>query len=95
MYNKNIEPKADSIFIKPLSLDEYTKVGITILDTVEDRSRRYKVITNNKVSKEIKMMVKGGDSIMYGECIDASFPFNWIDHLFINISDIYTTIKSY
>ena len=62
----NIKPLADRVLVLPAPAEE--KVGgIIIPDTAKEKPQRGKVVATGKGTKDEEMILKEGDTVLYGK----------------------------
>jgi len=91
---KKIKPLLDRVLVEPIESGEKTRGGILIPDTAKEKPQQGKVIATGKGTKDVQMTVKPGDTVIYGKYSGTQIQIDGVDYLFMNISDIYATIKS-
>ena len=89
----NIIPLADRVIIKQEDAETKTASGIIIPDGAQEKPQKGKVIAVGKGTKENKMTVKIGDSILYGKYAGTELKHNEEDYLIMKESDILAIIK--
>ena len=62
-----IKPLADRVLIKPTPAEETTVSGIIIPDSAKEKPLRGTVIATGEGTKDEKMVVKEGDTVLYGK----------------------------
>ena len=63
----NIKPLADRVLIKPAPAEEKTIGGIIIPDSAKEKPLRGEIIAVGKGTKDEEMVVKPGDTVLYGK----------------------------
>ena len=63
----NIKPLADRVLLKPAVAEEKTISGIIIPDTAKEKPLKGEVIATGDGTKDEKMVVKKGDTVLYGK----------------------------
>lgn len=62
----NIKPLSDYILIEPITIEEKTKSGILLPDTIEkERPEQGRVIAVGPGKKNIPVQVKPGDKVLF------------------------------
>ena len=74
-----MKPLSDRVVIKPEAAEEKTASGIILPDTAKEKPQKGKVVAvgPGKVSdagNAIKMNVKKGDVVLYGNCLLYTSP---------------------
>ena len=90
--NASITPLHDRVIVKPAAAEEKTAGGIIIPDTANDKPQRGTVIAAGPGKKDEPMMVKKGDSILYGKYAGTEISFQGEDYLIMRESDILAII---
>lgn len=62
-----IKPLADRVLIQPTPAEETTISGIIIPDSAKEKPLRGTVIATGDGTKDEKMVVKEGDTVLYGK----------------------------
>jgi len=63
----NIKPLADRVLVKAAAAEEKTVSGIIIPDTAKEKPLKGEVIATGDGTKDEKMVVKKGDTVLYGK----------------------------
>ncbi len=63
----NIKPLADRVLLKPAAAEEKTVSGIIIPDTAKEKPLKGEVMATGDGTKDEKMIVKKGDTVLYGK----------------------------
>ena len=63
----NILPLADRVLISPAPAEEVTKAGIIIPDSSKEKPLKGTVIAVGNGTKDEEMVVKNGDTVLYGK----------------------------
>ena len=63
----NIKPLADRVLLKAAAAEEKTVSGIIIPDTAKEKPLKGEVIATGDGTKDEKMVVKKGDTVLYGK----------------------------
>lgn len=90
--NASITPLHDRVIVKPAAAEEKTAGGIIIPDTAKEKPQRGTVIAAGPGKKDEPMMVKKGDSILYGKYAGTEISFQGEDYLIMRESDILAII---
>ncbi|GAI86534.1 unnamed protein product, partial [marine sediment metagenome] len=64
---KKIKPLADRVLIEPTEAEAKTSGGIFIPDSAQEKPQKGKVIAVGPGTKDVKMEVKMGDTVLYGK----------------------------
>lgn len=92
----NVKPLEDRVIVKPLKAEEKTAGGIIIPDNAKEKPQKGEVIAvgSRKVSdkgEKIPMIVKKGDTALYGKYSGTEIKIDAEDYLIIRESDILAT----
>ena len=83
----NIKPLADRVLILPTPAEE--KVGgIIIPDTAKEKPLQGKVIAAGKGTKDEEMVLKEGDTVLYGKYAGTEVEFEGEKYLMMRQSDV-------
>jgi chaperonin GroES len=63
----NIKPLADRVLIAPAKAEEKTVAGIIIPDTAKEKPLKGEVIAVGDGTKDEKMVLKAGDTVLFGK----------------------------
>lgn len=63
----NIKPLADRVLIKAAPAEEKTAGGIIIPDTAKEKPLQGKVLAVGNGTKDEEMVLKAGDTVLYGK----------------------------
>ncbi len=84
----NIRPLADRVLIEPAAAEEKTIGGIIIPDTAKEKPLQGKVLAVGNGTKEEEMVVKEGDTVLYGKYAGTELEFEGNKYLVMRQSDI-------
>lgn len=88
----NIKPLADRVLIEPAVAEEKTASGIIIPDTAKEKPLKGKVLAVGKGTKDEEMVVKEGDTVLYGKYAGTELEMDGEKYLIMRQSDILATI---
>lgn len=88
----NIKPLADRVLIKPAAAEEKTVGGIIIPDSAKEKPLKGKVIAAGNGTKDEEMVVKPGDSVLYGKYAGTEIEWEGEQYLIMRQSDIFAII---
>ena len=71
-----IKPLADRVLIQPAPAEEKTVSGIIIPDTAKEKPLKGSVIAVGNGTKDEEMVLKTGDTVLYGKFFCAQFIVN-------------------
>jgi chaperonin GroES len=83
-----IKPLADRVLVRPEEAEDKTASGIIIPDSAKEKPQRGTVIAAGPGTKDEKMEVKVGDSVLYGKYSGTELTFDGKDYLIMKQSDI-------
>ena len=84
----NIKPLADRVLIEPLEAETKTASGLIIPDTAKEKPQKGIVQSVGNGTKENKMTVKVGDTVLYGKYAGTELKLDGKDYLIMSESDI-------
>jgi chaperonin GroES len=95
--NKNfsimtIKPLADRVLIEPAPAEEKTVGGIIIPDTAKEKPLQGKVVATGKGTKDDEMILKAGDTVLYGKYAGTEIEFEGNKYLMMRQSDVLAVI---
>lgn len=88
----NIKPLADRVLIKPAAAEEKTVGGIIIPDSAKEKPLKGEVKAVGQGTKDEKMVVKEGDTVLYGKYAGTEVEFEGEKYLIMRQSDILAII---
>ena len=88
----NIKPLADRVLILPAPAEE--KVGgIIIPDTAKEKPLRGKVVASGNGTKDEEMILKEGDTVLYGKYAGTELEYEGTKYLMMRQSDVLAVIE--
>ena len=88
----NIKPLADRVLILPAPAEE--KVGgIIIPDTAKEKPLRGKVVAAGNGTKDEEMILKEGDTVLYGKYAGTELEYEGTKYLMMRQSDVLAVIQ--
>ena len=89
----NVKPLADRIIVRPLSAEEKTSGGIIIPDNAKEKPMKGEVVAvgSGKIAdngSKIEMILKKGDSVLYGKYSGTEVSIDNEDYLIMRESDV-------
>lgn len=84
----NIKPLADRVLVLPAPAEEKTIGGIIIPDTAKEKPLQGKVVATGNGTKDEEMVVKEGDTVLYGKYAGTELEFDGTKYLIMRQSDI-------
>ncbi|MBO4332879.1 MAG: co-chaperone GroES [Paludibacteraceae bacterium] len=88
----NIKPLADRVLVKPAAAEEKTASGIIIPDTAKEKPLKGEVLAVGNGTKDEQMVVKPGDTVLYGKYAGTEIEIDNEKYLIMRQSDILATI---
>ncbi len=88
----NIKPLADRVLIKPAEAEEKTASGIIIPDSAKEKPLKGEVIAIGNGTKDEEMIVKKGDTVLYGKYAGQELDIDGEKLLIMKQSDIFAII---
>lgn len=83
-----IKPLADRVLIEPAAAEEKTIGGIIIPDTAKEKPLQGKVVATGTGTKDEEMVVKEGDTVLYGKYAGTELEYDGKKYLVMRQSDI-------
>lgn len=83
-----IKPLADRVLIEPAAAEEKTIGGIIIPDTAKEKPLQGKVVVTGNGTKDEEMVVKEGDTVLYGKYAGTELEYDGKKYLVMRQSDI-------
>ena len=84
----NIKPLADRVLIKPIAAEEKTVGGIIIPDSAKEKPLKGNVVAVGKGTKDEEMVLKAGDSVLYGKFAGTELELEGERFLIMRQSDV-------
>ncbi|MCQ2269369.1 MAG: co-chaperone GroES [Bacteroidaceae bacterium] len=84
----NIKPLADRVLILPAPAEEKTIGGIIIPDTAKEKPLRGEVVAVGNGTKDEEMILKVGDTVLYGKYAGTELEFEGKKYLIMRQSDV-------
>lgn len=84
----SIKPLADRVLVEPAAAEEKTVGGIIIPDTAKEKPLQGKVVAVGKGTKDEEMVVKEGDTVLYGKYSGTELEYEGNKYLIMRQSDI-------
>lgn len=83
-----IKPLADRVLVKPGQAEETTVAGIIIPDSAKEKPLKGTVVAAGSGTKDDKMEVKEGDTVLYGKYAGTEVKLDDETYLIMRQSDI-------
>ena len=84
----NIKPLADRVLILPAPAEEKTIGGIIIPDTAKEKPLKGEVIAVGNGTKDEEMVLKVGDTVLYGKYVGTELEVEGTKYLIMRQSDV-------
>lgn len=92
-----LKPLFDKIVIKHLESNETTASGIILPSKAQEKSQMAKVIAVGEGGvvdgKEVKIVVKPGDTVLYGKYAGSEFKIDGEEYVIIRQSDVLAIVE--
>ena len=88
----NIRPLADRVLVKPAAAEEKTLGGSIIPDSAKEKPLKGEVKAVGQGTKDEEMVVKEGDTVLYGKYAGTEIEFEGEKYLIMRQSDILAII---
>ncbi|MDR2853873.1 MAG: co-chaperone GroES [Prevotellaceae bacterium] len=92
MKDLNIKPLADRVLVAPAAAEAKTASGIIIPDTAKEKPLKGSVVAVGKGTKDEEMVVKTGDTVLYGKYAGTELEWEGEKYLIMKQSDILAII---
>ena len=87
-----IQPLADRVLIQPAPAETKTASGIIIPDTAKEKPQQGTVVAVGPGTKDNKMTLKEGDTVIYGKYAGTEFHLDGKDYMIMRESDVIAII---
>ena len=88
----NIKPLADRVLVVPAPAEERTIGGIIIPDTAKEKPLKGEVVAVGNGTKDEDMIVKVGDTVLYGKYAGTELELDGTKYLIMRQSDILAVV---
>ena len=89
----NIQPLSDRVLIAPAPAEEKTIGGIIIPDTAKEKPLQGKVVAVGEGKKDEPMVLKAGDTVLYGKYAGTEIEYDGEKYLVMRQSDVVAILK--
>lgn len=89
----NVKPLADRVLIQPQAAEEKTIGGIIIPDAAKEKPLRGQVISVGNGTKDEEMVLKVGDTVLYGKYAGTELEIDGNKLLIMRQSDVLAVIE--
>jgi chaperonin GroES len=86
------KPLHDRVIVKPAGTEEKTAGGIIIPDTAKEKPQRGKIVAAGPGKKDEPVVVKPGDTVLYGKYAGTEIQINGEELLIMRESDIFAIL---
>ena len=84
----SIKPLADRVLIEPAPAETKTVGGIIIPDTAKEKPSQGTIVAVGKGTKDEEMVLKEGDTVLYGKYAGTELEFEGKKYLIMRQSDV-------
>lgn len=84
----SIKPLADRVLIEPALAETKTVGGIIIPDTAKEKPLQGTIVAVGKGTKDEEMVLKEGDTVLYGKYAGTELEFEGKKYLIMRQSDV-------
>ena len=84
----NFKPLADRVLIEPAPAETKTVGGIIIPDTAKEKPLQGTIVAVGKGTKDEEMVLKEGDTVLYGKYAGTELEFEGKKYLIMRQSDV-------
>ena len=87
-----IKPFADRVLVNPCAAEEVTVSGIISPDSAKEKPLKGTVLATGNGTKDEEMVVKEGDTVLYGKYAGQEIQIDGVDYLIMKQNDILAII---
>lgn len=84
----SIKPLSDRVLIEPTAAEEVTMAGIIIPDSAKEKPLKGKVLAVGNGTKDEPMVLKPGDSVLYGKYAGQEIEYEGTKYLMMRQNDV-------
>lgn len=88
-----IKPLGDRVLIQPTAAEEVTASGIYIPDAAKEKPLKGQVVAAGQGTKDEEMVLKAGDTVLYGKYAGTEIEFEGEKYLMMRQSDVLGIIE--
>ena len=88
-----VKPLSDRVLIEPVAAEEVTVGGIIIPDTAKEKPLRGTVKAVGNGTKDEAMVVKEGDTVLYGKYAGTELEVDGVKYLMMRQCDILAILE--
>tara|TARA_B100000767_G_C19494222_1_gene421508 strand:+ start:355 stop:636 length:282 start_codon:yes stop_codon:yes gene_type:complete len=89
----NIKPLGNNVILQQAKAETTTASGIIIPDTAQEKPQKGHVLAVGSGTKDHKMTVKVGNTVLYGKYAGSELNYGGDDYLILKESDILAIIE--
>ena len=89
----SIKPLADRVLIEPAPAETKTVGGIIIPDTAKEKPLQGTIVAVGKGTKDEEMVLKEGDTVLYGKYAGTELEFEGKKYLIMRQSDVVAVLS--
>ena len=89
----NIKPLGNNVILQQANAETTTASGIIIPDTAQEKPQKGHVLAVGSGTKDHKMSVKVGDTVLYSKYAGSELNYEGDDYLIVKESDILAIIE--
>lgn len=89
----NVKPLADRVLILPAPAETRTKSGLIIPDTAQEKPLKGEVVATGNGTKDEEMILKVGDTVLYGKYAGTELEFEGKKYLMMRQSDVLAVVE--
>ena len=93
MKKNNIKPLGNNVILQQANAETTTASGIIIPDTAQEKPQKGHVLAVGSGTKDHKMSVKVGDTVLYSKYAGSELNYEGDDYLIVKESDILAIIE--
>lgn len=83
-----IKPLSDRVVIEPVAAETKTASGLYIPDSAQEKQQKGTVVAVGAGTKDHKMTVKVGDTVIYGKYAGSELTFDSVNYMIMKEDDI-------
>lgn len=88
-----LKPLADRVIIAPTAAEEVTMAGIIIPDSAKEKPLRGTVLAVGNGTKDEEMILKEGDSVLYGKYAGTEIEFDGDKVLIMRQNEVLAVVE--
>ncbi len=89
----NVKPLADRVLIQPTAAEEVTASGIIIPDSAKEKPSKGKVLAVGNGTKDEEMVLKAGDTVLYGKYAGTEIKLDGEKVLIMRQSEVLAVVE--